>query len=171
MGAESLEAAGLGRFTLHVESKRKGESELSRFSIFLVGGKGEKSSAVIEGLQSTGVPYLGISGWIDCEYYESAEFPGGREVSLPEEGLDKPLFMLLGSAVPEGGSLMVAYEMYYGKSKLHAETSHMLNSGAPPEQTPLGKLLAEAGFGKKLRDWYFPEGGAEGHMKLQGFRE
>jgi hypothetical protein len=46
------------------------------------------------------------------------------------------------------------------------ETFDALRRGVPPEETRLGRLLAQCGF-RVVKDWYFPEGWLEGGMKLQ----
>lgn len=49
------------------------------------------------------------------------------------------------------------------------ETFIQLQRGTPPEETRLGKLLRRCGF-TNLRNWYHPEGGLEGAMKIQAVR-
>jgi len=171
MGIDWLGGKDVGSFKLEVESVRRLKSELYRFRLFLVDGNGARSETpIMEGLYSAGVPSENIEGWIDCEYYETARFPDGSAADFSQGGLHKELFALVGSIIPEGGSLMIAYDMFRGRTRLHEETARMLNSGAAPEETPIGRLLAEAGCGSSMKDWYFPEGGSEGHMKLQGFK-
>ncbi|MEM1599029.1 MAG: DUF1122 family protein [Pyrobaculum sp.] len=46
------------------------------------------------------------------------------------------------------------------------DTFVKLQRGDPPEETRIGKLLVECGF-KIVKNWYHPEGGLEGGMKLQ----
>jgi len=49
------------------------------------------------------------------------------------------------------------------------ETLAQLQRGIPPGETRLGKLLEQCGF-KIVKDWYFPEGGLKGGMKLQAVK-
>jgi hypothetical protein len=62
-------------------------------------------------------------------------------------------------ALGPGASIMVAYG--------GDETEHALRRRVPAAATPLGLALVEAGC-RWLKDWYFAEGGREGHTKLQG---
>jgi hypothetical protein len=167
---EALEGKRIGEYALRVEARRISESERSVFRIFPLRGGEASSEPILEGTQSLGVGYLGIEGWIDCRYYERAAFPGGPAADFAAEGLSEKFFAMVGALVPDGGSLMVAYDMAWGMTRLHSETARMLNAGAPPESTPIGRLLAAAGCGASMKDWYFPEGGSEGNMKLQGFK-
>ncbi len=64
--------------------------------------------------------------------------------------------------VGEGGRVMVGYEHL-------PETLAALQRGVPPILTPLGEALREAGFWS-FKDWYYPEGWAEGGRKLQAER-
>jgi hypothetical protein len=63
-------------------------------------------------------------------------------------------------ALGPGASIMVAY----GGGD---ETERALRRRVPPAATPLGLALVHAGC-RWLKDWYFAEGGCEGHTKLQG---
>jgi hypothetical protein len=47
------------------------------------------------------------------------------------------------------------------------DTERALRRRVPPAATPLGLALLRAGC-RWLKDWYFAEGGREGHTKLQG---
>ena len=49
----------------------------------------------------------------------------------------------------------------------HGETERALRRKVPPAATPLGLELLQAGC-RWLKDWYFAEGGREGHAKLHG---
>jgi hypothetical protein len=62
-------------------------------------------------------------------------------------------------ALGPGASIMVAYG--------GDETERALRRRVPPAATPLGLSLVDAGC-RWLKDWYFAEGGCEGHTKLQG---
>ena len=81
------------------------------------------------------------------------------------EGVERRIFELLATLVPQGGHLMAEYD-----SKARRVTARALTAGVPPAATPLGALLRSVGCGVALRDWYIPEGGREGPRKLQGFR-
>jgi hypothetical protein len=59
-----------------------------------------------------------------------------------------------------GGKIYVEYQA-------DRETLYGLRYGVPPAITRLGSKLFELGF-TWFKDWYFPEGGSEGGMKLQG---
>ena len=75
------------------------------------------------------------------------------------EGLEVGLFRWVAGLLGPGGRLFVVYLKDEGTRKL-------LTYGANPAETPLGLSLLRAGF-TWFKDWYFPEGGAEGGMKLQ----
>jgi hypothetical protein len=62
-------------------------------------------------------------------------------------------------ALGPGASIMVAYG--------NDATQFALRRKVPPQATPLGLALLDAGC-RWFKDWYFPEGGLEGSMKLQG---
>ena len=47
------------------------------------------------------------------------------------------------------------------------ETERALRRKVPPAATPLGLVLLRSGC-RWMKDWYFAEGGREGHAKLQG---
>lgn len=72
------------------------------------------------------------------------------------------LFEGLGELVGGDGRLFVYYE-----HPALAATPLLLDAGAPPQVTELGWLLWHAGA-RWFKDWYFPEGWAEGGRKLQG---
>lgn len=88
--------------------------------------------------------------WIDLEYD-----PWPRE-----SGVEVELFSQLANIVGEGGRIMVSYLR-------DRETYTLLRYGVPPQLTPLGFSQLRAGF-SWFKDWYFPEGGNEGGVKLQG---
>lgn len=149
--------------------KQLKEIEHSYFQIFLLDRYGKKSKQpVFEGIYSLGIKPLNIHGWIDGYYYEKIQFQK-TSLHLSEKELDSNLFKKLGSTIKSGWSLMVAYEMFWGKEKTLIETSKGLNLGIPPIATPLGYLLFNAGC-LKIKDWYFPEGGHEGMQKLEGMK-
>ena len=67
----------------------------------------------------------------------------------------EPITQLVGA----GGSIMVAYGV--------DATERALRRKVPPAATPLGLVLLRSGC-RWMKDWYFAEGGREGHAKLQG---
>ena len=171
MGIIALDGKKVGRFTLRVDSRRKLKSELYFFSIFLEKRSGARSvSPICGGVYSAGIPYEKIKPWIDCDYLERVKFPDKSAADLARARLSKKFFSMLGAVIPAGGSLMVGYGEFFGETRLHKSTARMLNRGVSPKRTPIGKLLIAAGCASGMRDWYFPEGGREGHMKLQGFK-
>ena len=113
---------------------------------------------VLGGLYSQG-PYPGYN-WLEVLRYNAPEEAEAGRVEWEGE-----VFRALGALVPPGGHLMVEYE-----SPRWQETARALAGGVPPAATELGLLLLEAGCGAAFKDWYFPEGGAEGPRKLQGFK-
>ena len=77
------------------------------------------------------------------------------DLHTADPGALPPLARRLGPAA----TIMVTY---------HAdETERALRRRVPPAATPLGLDLLHAGC-RWLKDWYFAEGGREGHTKLQG---
>ncbi len=156
-------------YRLDVEVKPRRFIEQKLFELYLQDGDGQRSSPVFTGIYSAGRRSEGIKGWIDGDYLERLTFPGGGTVDLSESGLDIKVFEALGELIPEGGSLMVAYEMFWGKSRVHMDTAQGLRFGFPPATTPLGYLFFWAGC-ISFKDWYWPEGGREGPQKLQGFK-
>ncbi len=128
------------------------------------------SDPIFSGVFSAGRLSQSISGWIDGDYFDTANFPDGNSISLSTHGLDLQLFKMLGGLVPQGGSLMVSYSLFSKESRIHRETKLGLDRGYPPVVTPLGYLLFVAGCGMGFKDWYFAEGGREGPEKLQGYK-
>ncbi|MGC9105346.1 MAG: DUF1122 family protein [Thermoprotei archaeon] len=76
-----------------------------------------------------------------------------------KEGKEQELFETLAKELGPGGRLFVVYVK-------DRETFERLSKGFHPVETPLGFALLQAGF-TWFKDWYYPEGGAEGGMKLQ----
>ncbi len=86
----------------------------------------------------------------------------------PEEGMrpwvdlhdaDPRLLGPIARALGPGGAIMVAYG--------NGETERALRRKVPAAATPLGLELLRAGC-RWMKDWYFAEGGREGHAKLHG---
>ncbi|MCP8323406.1 MAG: DUF1122 family protein, partial [Candidatus Methylarchaceae archaeon HK02M2] len=124
---------------------------------------------ILTGIFSTGRKSSGIRGWMDADYYEKISL-NKVTLNLQELGLDIQLFRKIGGLIPNGGSLMVSYEMFWGESEIHKDTSQALKLGMPPIITPIGYLIFRAGCWAGFKDWYFSEGGNEGPKKLQGFK-
>ncbi len=125
---------------------------------------------VFVGTQSVGRASDNVRGWVDGTYYEQLNFEDGSIRNLSSDASDIEFFKNLGRCVAPGGSLMVAYTLRSGASRVHKETSEGLDLGFPPAATPIGFLLLVAGCGFGFKDWYFAEGGREGPEKLQGFK-
>ncbi|WP_309492585.1 DUF1122 family protein [Candidatus Hecatella orcuttiae] len=172
MSILSLENRQLdGEYRLHVKAKQRSYVEQKYFELYILNGENQQAEPpLFRGIHSSGRASLWVKGWVDGEYFEQVAFPHGAKLHLTESGLDVRLFKLLGSLIPLGGSLMVAYEMFWGKSQVHRETSLALKQGIPPLLTPLGYLLFQADCWIGIKDWYWPEGGMEGPPKLQGFK-
>lgn len=106
-----------------------------------------------------GLYFAGRGRWLRrwCESYLDPDAVG-------EGWLDRAecLFMGLGDLVGADGRLFVYYE-----HRALAATPLLLGAQAPPPVTDLGWLLWHAGA-RWFKDWYFPEGWAEGGRKLQG---
>ncbi len=166
----ALEGKSLNnRHRLHITTRQRHYIEQRYFELFVDEDGHRFHSPVFTGIYSTGRKSLGIRGWIDGDYYEKVSSDKAT-LNLPEFGLDVKIFKEIGSLIPPGGSLMVAYGMLWGESEVHKNTSQALNLGIPPIVTPIGYLLFHAGCWAGFKDWYIAEGGNEGPKKLQGFR-
>ena len=84
---------------------------------------------------------------------------GGVRSWVDLHDADPRLLAPVARVLGPGGAIMVAYG--------HGETERALRRKVPPAATPLGLELLRAGC-CWLKDWYFAEGGREGHAKLQG---
>jgi hypothetical protein len=100
-----------------------------------------RHGARAEGLWCAGRPEVGVRPWADLHEVD-------LEVLAP-----------VARALGPGGTIMVGYRA--------DETERALRRRVPPAATPLGLALLRAGC-RWLKDWYFAEGGREGHTKLQG---
>ncbi len=166
----ALDGTPLGAYTLRLTDVRsRGYVEQVHFELRLADETGTLAAPpVFAGIHSRGRPSAGIVGWIDGVYCSPVRFPDGREVDLAQDGLDRQLFARLGGLIPPNGRLMVAYEAFHVDAPILRETFEGLRRGLPPLATPLGELLYHADCWLRIRDWYIPEGGREGHRKLQG---
>ncbi|QKQ99743.1 DUF1122 domain-containing protein [Metallosphaera tengchongensis] len=87
--------------------------------------------------------------WIELDYN-----PWPRE-----EGLEIDLFRVIYERLPDGGRFFVTY--YRDEDTLRG-----IMNGLSVADTPLGVSLLTSGF-TWFKNWYFPEGGNEGGMKVQ----
>ena len=99
------------------------------------------AGARAHGLWCSGRPEAGVRPWVDLH------------------DVDPRLLTPVARVLGPGGAIMVAYGQ--------GETERALRRKVPPAATPLGLELLQAGC-RWLKDWYFAEGGREGHAKLQG---
>ncbi len=120
-----------------IESRRPGRAS-GEERVVIVNSAGEKAAW---GLVFWGKPGRGLRPWADLVVTDTSILPEVANMLGP------------------GASLMVAY----GED----ETERALRRKVPPQATPLGVALLEAGC-RWFKDWYFPEGGMEGGTKLQG---
>jgi len=93
------------------------------------------------GLWFEGRPAAGLRPWADLGQADGDALPA------------------VARALGPGASIMVGYG--------GDDTERALRRRVPPAATPLGLALLRAGC-RWLKDWYFAEGGREGHTKLQG---
>jgi len=165
---ESLNGQAVGRCHLRVEVVGRPRYVDQRdFALYLVDPiRGPSPGPVFQGRYNAGRPSSYVPGWIDGEFghvgqdqFDQGRAPGG----LPGE-----IARCLGTLIPAGGRLWVAYESLGEESWLQRETRAALAARAPAEATPIGLLLVRAGCWSGMRDWDFPEGGWEGFRKLQG---
>lgn len=166
----TLDNLPLGPYVLRLaEVTSRGYVEQVNFSLTLTDQQGQQATPpVFSGIYSSGRPAAWIVGWIDGVYCSPVRLEDGTEIDLGETGLDRLLFIHLGELIPPNGRLMVAYEAFYTESPVLSQTREALHRGVPPLATPVGELLFYADCWLGIRDWYIPEGGREGHCKLQG---
>lgn len=169
-GLATLHGVPLGPYTLRLANVTpRGYVEQVNFDLLLVHDAGhEATPPVFSGIYSSGRPAAGIVGWVDGVYCNLVRFPDGAQIDLARSGLDRLLFGHLGELIPPNGRLMVAYEAFHVDSPILRQTREALRRGVPPLATPIGELLFHANCWLGVRDWYIPEGGREGHRKLQG---
>lgn len=163
----ALEGRDLDGFSLLPRDFKPGRTEQETyFNVFLSGDGQVSMEPVLQGLFFMGRGEY-IKAWVEFRYEPRYRFPDGTEGDLEDKGLTRALFALLGELIPPGGSMMAIYG-----AETHAVSSNTergLKKGFPPQVTPLGYRLWEAGM-RWFKDWYFSEGWLEGGMKLQATR-
>jgi hypothetical protein len=123
----------------------------------------------VSGIYSAGNVSLKAPGWMDVNYRSKVRLDDSI-IEMSGSSGERELFEALGRAIPEGGSMMIAYRMFVGEEEIHRVTRDALDAGIPPVLTPLGRLMFRADCGWAFKDWYIAEGGREGPEKLQGFK-
>lgn len=131
--------------------------------------KGKTKNPVIIALYSQGVKPF-IKNWIDMDYCPLAILKNNSVIDLHKTKIEKKLFSLLGNIIQANGSMMISYELLSGEHEIHKKTRQMLKKSIPEILTPIGQLLLTAKCYASIKDWYIPEGGREGHKKLQGWK-
>lgn len=169
MDMTDLEGKTVDIYTLIVEKKQTQHAEQEFFEVLLKKGEEKLSSPFFRGIYSKGWNYGHIMPWVDMEFFDEVSFPPKDALVLSRAGIDTEVFRHLGEAMPDGSSIMVAYQMFRKREHVHKITDILLKTGFPAATTPLGLLLVHAGC-YSFKDWYIPEGGREGPQKLQGWK-
>ena len=163
---KSIERKRLGPFEIKLEIRPRKFVEQMFFTLALQESGQRGQAQAFSGIFSEGRSEICVRGWIDGDYFDELNF-GNSRVVLSDSDLAGELFQMLGEAIPDGGSLMVAYQMFSQSHRVHTRTRYGLERGDPPIVTPLGYLLFMGGC-MNFKNWYIPEGGNEGPQKLQG---
>ncbi len=145
MAIDRLDGTATSRGTLRLAWTRPGRFPEEEDALVLLA---ESGRPVIRLKYFRGRPSAGIPPWIEAGV-----------AADDDEGFLREAVAILAGLLPPGGRLMVAYG--------DDETERGLKRGFPPVVTPLGAALYAAGC-TWLKDWYYPEGWAEGDLKLQG---
>ncbi len=172
MSARPLDLQGAalpGGLRLAVVETPRPYAEQRWFELFLENTHGRRSrEPLFAGLFSAGRPSETIAGWVDGTLYDQFSWGASERQEGVAESVLYRVAGLLGTLVPPGGRLWLAYETFERQGMLHTKTERELARGVPPALTPVGLLLVAAGCWAGIRDWYIPEGGMEGPRKLQG---
>ncbi|MFQ5998575.1 MAG: DUF1122 family protein [Candidatus Bathyarchaeia archaeon] len=163
---KSIESRRLGPFEIKLEVRPRKFVEQMFFTLALQESSQRGQAQAFSGIFSEGRSGICVRGWIDGDYFDELSFENSCIV-LSDSDLAGKLFQMLGEAIPDGGSIMVAYEMFSQSHRVHTRTRYGLERGNPPIVTPLGYLLFRSGC-MDFKNWYIPEGGNEGPPKLQG---
>lgn len=155
-----LEGSEIGQYTILIGSHSEGRfPEEINFKLYLENYNGERSkNPVIHGKYFSGRCEL-YTPWFEIDFEEKVNFES-KSVDILKEDLGEIIFQKLVDIIPPGGRIMVSYLH-------HEETKNALQRNIPSPATPIGFLLFQSGC-VWFKDWYFPEGGWEGSIKLQG---
>ncbi|NIQ04688.1 MAG: DUF1122 domain-containing protein [Candidatus Korarchaeota archaeon] len=155
---QELDGKPLGHVTLRLFRIGEGRFQQEKhFTLKLAMDEKLSKSPVVEGRYFSGTGYY--SPWLEVKYHPVVSF-NQTVIDLRPQKLDHQLFSYLSQLLPPGSHMMVTYSN-------HPETHRQLQRGVPPAATYLGFLLWSVGC-TWFKDWYFPEGGWEGNVKLQG---
>jgi hypothetical protein len=141
---EQLERKATSRGPLGLAELRRGRFPEERDALVVVG---DDAAPAVRLKHFAGRASAGVPPWIEAA------------LAQDDEALAGELIAALGELLPPGGRLMIIY----GED----ETERGLKRGVPPAATPIGRALLAAGC-TWFKDWYYPEGGLEGELKLQG---
>jgi hypothetical protein len=141
---EQLEGKATSRGPLRLAELRRGRFPEERDALVVVG---DDAGPTVRLKHFAGRPSAGVPPWIEAA------------LAHDDEAFAAELIAVLADLLPPGGRLMVVY----GED----ETERGLKRGVPPAATPIGRALLAAGC-TWFKDWYYPEGGLEGELKLQG---
>lgn len=155
-----LEGTEIGQYNLLIGSHSEGRfPEEVNFKLYLKNYDGERSkNPVIYGKYFSGRGEL-YTPWFEIDFEEKVNFES-ESVNVLEEDLGENIFRKIVDIMPPGGRIMVSYLN-------HKETKNGLQRNIPSPATPIGYLLFRSGC-VWFKNWYFPEGGWEGSVKLQG---
>ena len=170
---DQLDNQPIARYRLHVRDFAPARFENQRhFELTLATTRGKsESTPIFRGTFSDARPAIHIPGWIDGELIEAATIDD-KQLRLWDKaclrGGAVELAKVLGSTIPLGGRMWLAYEQFGDEGKSLVETRAGLAARAPILATPMGLLLYYADCWLGARDWDIPEGGREGPRKVQG---
>ncbi len=154
-----LEDKKINSYTISIGKKTEGRfPEETNFKLYLKNREGKVTEAPVlwgKYFRGRGKTY---GPWFEIDFKRKIGFDS-HSTELSNEELKK-LFKRIIDLLPPGGRIMVVYAE-------HKETEDALQKNIPSPATPIGSLLFWAGC-VWFKDWYFPEGGREGNVKLQG---
>ncbi|WP_376788765.1 DUF1122 family protein [Thermoflexus sp.] len=165
---ETLDGLSIGAYRIQVREEGSAGTAGQRYLAFYLEREGLRSDRpILRGLYAEPRPRP-IPGWLDGFFRNPIPFQG-QLVELNDADLQE-FFRAIGTLIPPGGWLALAYETFGESLAIHQETEQALRLGVPPILTPLGMCLFYADCAFPIRDWSIAEGWREGPRKLQGFR-